>query len=100
MPKRLKMVLPVIKKTILTFLKGFWILKGIKIAVWVKSYVDFAAWDLDWWSCIWKGLRLQPAKQACLKLEELSLTVWAWRRCKAVGGKGILNQLIIDLQSV
>ena len=33
---------------------------------WFKSYADFAEWvDFDyWWSCIRKGLRLQPAQQA------------------------------------
>ena len=31
-----------------------------------KSYGDFAEWVdfASWWSCIGKGLRLQPARQA------------------------------------
>ena len=35
---------------------------------WFKSYGDFAEWVdfADWWSCIGKGLPLQPAQQACL----------------------------------
>ena len=35
---------------------------------WFKSYGDFAEWVdfVYWWSCIGKGLRLQPAQQACL----------------------------------
>ena len=42
-------------------------MKGVKIAVLDQSYGDFAEWvDFAyWWSCIWKGLRLQPAQQAC-----------------------------------
>ena len=35
---------------------------------WFKSNRDFAG-GVDfayWWSCIGKGLRLQPAQQACL----------------------------------
>ena len=34
---------------------------------WFKRKSNFAEWvDFAyWWSCIWKGLRLQPAQQAC-----------------------------------
>ena len=34
---------------------------------------------------------LIPMTKSILKLEELSLTVWAWRRRKAVLGKGSLT---------
>jgi hypothetical protein len=36
-------------------------------AFWFKNYGDFAEWvDFAyWWSFIGKGLRLQPAQQAC-----------------------------------
>ena len=42
-------------------------MKGIKIAVLVQKFGNFAEWvDFAyWWSCIGKGLRLQPAQQAC-----------------------------------
>jgi hypothetical protein len=34
---------------------------------WFKSYRDFVEWVdfANWWSCIGKGLRLQPAQLAC-----------------------------------
>ena len=43
-------------------------MKVIKIAVVVQKYDYVAEWvDFAyWWFCIGKGLRLQPAQQACL----------------------------------
>ena len=37
---------------------------------WFKSYGDFAEWVdfAHWWSFIGKGLRLQPAQQACIDI--------------------------------
>ena len=43
-----------------------------------------------------EGLLSTGLTPSSLYLEELSLTVWAWRRRKAVGGKGSLNKLMID----
>ena len=43
-------------------------LKGHKSHYWFKSHGNFAEWAdfAYWWSSIGKGLRLQPAQQACL----------------------------------
>ena len=48
-----KMLLPVIKQTTLSFLS-----RSSKLLYWFKRYGDFAEWvDFAyWWSCIWKGL--------------------------------------------
>ena len=42
--------------------------RASKSYYWFNSYDDFAEWvDFAYWlSCIGKGLRLQPAQQACL----------------------------------
>ena len=49
--------------------------KKSKLYYWFKSYGDFAEWvDFAyWWSCIGKGLRLQPAQQACFKPSQLGV---------------------------
>ena len=43
--------------------------RASKTHYYFKSYDDFAEWvDFAyWWSCIGKGLRLQPAQQACFE---------------------------------
>ena len=70
-PKRLKVFVLVIKQTILTFFQRFkkkpW--RASKSLYWFNSYNAFVEWvnSAYWWSCIGKGLRLQPAQQACLK---------------------------------
>ena len=40
--------------------------RASKLHYWFKSYGDFAEWVnfANWWRCIGKGLRLQPAQQA------------------------------------
>ena len=66
-PWRLKMMLIVIKYTILQFFRRFLILKGIPIGLLVQTLWQFC-WIggfAYWWSCIGKGLRLQPAQQDC-----------------------------------
>ena len=42
--------------------------RASKSQYWFNSYTDFAEGKdfAEWWSCIGKGLRLQPAQQACL----------------------------------
>ena len=43
---------------------------NLKLHYWFKSYGDFAE-GVDfahWWSFIGKGLRLQPAQQACFNM--------------------------------
>ena len=61
-PKRLAMVLPVIKETMLNRFRTFKMFKDIKIAPvqWYKSHGIFAEWvDFVYWlSCIGKGLGL------------------------------------------
>ena len=39
----------------------------MNIAVMVQKFGNFDEWvDFAyWWSCIWKGLRLDPGQQAC-----------------------------------
>ena len=63
-PKQLKKVLPVIKQTILTFFRDSKSWRASKSLYWFKSYGIFAEWvDFAyWWSCIRKGLCLQPAQ--------------------------------------
>ena len=41
--------------------------RASKSHYWFKSYGDFAEWVgfAHWWSCIGKGLHLQPAQQTC-----------------------------------
>ena len=70
MPSWSKMVLSVIKLTILQFLGDSKSQSASKSHYWFKSYGDFAEWvDFAyWWSCIGKGLRLQPAQQACFTI--------------------------------
>ena len=67
------MVLQVIKQTILTFFRNFKSRRSSKLLYCFKSYGDFAEWVdfFCWWSCIRKGLRLQPAQQAYLGALEL-----------------------------
>ena len=45
-----------------------------KSQYWFNRYGNFAEWVnfACWWRCIGKGLRLQPAQQACFK------DVWIW----------------------
>ena len=65
----LKIVVPVIKQTIFTFFllsdSKSW--RASKSLYWFKSYGGFTEWVefAYWWSCIGKGLRLQPAQEAC-----------------------------------
>ena len=54
-PKGLEMVLPVIDIKIGVLVQ--------KLQQFFSEWVDFAYW----WSSIGKGLRLQPAQQACFK---------------------------------
>ena len=56
--------------------------KGNLNCVLFKSYDNFAWWAYlaYWWSCIWKGLRLQPAQQACL-MANLYLQDTLWLIC-------------------
>ena len=44
--------------------------RASKSHYWFKSYGNFAGWVnfAHWWSFIGKGLRLQPAQQACFSL--------------------------------
>ena len=48
-----------------------------KLHYWFKSYGDFAEWVdfAHWWRFIGKGLRLQPAQQACLILKPCSVVI-------------------------
>ena len=48
--------------------------RASKSHYWFKSYGDFPEWvDFAyWWSCIGKGLLLQPRKQACLEVFTMS----------------------------
>ena len=61
---------------------------------WFKVDGDFAEWVgfAYWWSCIWKGLRLQPAQQACLITQSVIL-------CGDMGKKFFLYFLIVLLVS-
>ena len=45
--------------------------RASKSHYWFKSYGNFAEWVnfAYWWRCIGKGLRLQPAQQACFTPE-------------------------------
>ena len=45
----------------------FWEILNPKGHYWFKSYGNFAEWVVcaHWWSSIGKGLRLEPAQQAC-----------------------------------
>ena len=48
--------------------------RASKSHYWFKSYGNFAEWVnfVYWWRYIGKGLRLQPAQQACLLLQILA----------------------------
>ena len=49
------------------WVKKFLEILNLKGLYWFKSYSNFAEWlgFAYWWSFIKKGLRLQPAQQAC-----------------------------------
>ena len=71
------------KSTMLHYLGDSKSQRAFKLHYWFKSYGGFAEWvDLAyWWSCMGKGLSLQPAQQACLKrschrLMSVALTWW------------------------
>ena len=49
---------------------------------WFQRYDDFAG-GVDfayWWSCIGKGLRLQPAQQACYKRNRPCAALRYWEQ--------------------
>ena len=53
----------------LQFFRRFQIPKGTQIELLILKFGDFAEWVgfAYWWSFIGKGLRLQPAQQACFR---------------------------------
>ena len=83
--------------------------RASKLYYWFKSYGNFAEWVYFayWWSCIGKGMRLQPAQQACFTthctggncLDSLTTsTLWLPVRAAAEGIHGTPGLFDITLE--
>ena len=86
------MVLSVIKQTVLNFFRRFQIFRPSKLHAQYKIYGNFAAL-VDFyclWSCIRKGMSLQPSMQACL-LFYIEKKIMSFFK---VGSKQILVRII------